>query len=191
MLAECFEAEQAKKAKEADKEAVDKNELTVLIRGLGKDSKEKKKTRKLNDGCNLTTPPDAPPAPNVFQSGLMAIHELLKPKEEVQPPEKKRKAPYESQVEEQLKQIYEHLDTQEFYMTAGVNFYKLSDSNLIVYEDISKDVILATFCTPGKDFSVDYFKSEMTSLGVSKLHCIQLYSLLSNEKDHVLSKNAF
>ena len=54
MLEEQFEAEQTKKLKEADKEAVDRNETALVIRGLAHDSKAKRESKRSKKLLELT-----------------------------------------------------------------------------------------------------------------------------------------
>jgi hypothetical protein len=188
MLEEQFEAEQAKKLAENDKEAVDKNETTVLLRSIGMESKKKRKRneKRLVDDSNDSFRTDSTQSSHVVNVDLLnesiaEFHRLSSPKSS---PYKKLRRARESEMEKQIKEILKNKTLYDIFEEAEIRV----DADLVeMIQDMSIGLIVHIYCTPFKNFDADYvIKNYRKTFQINKLVATKLYYYLHQIMDSLI-----
>jgi hypothetical protein len=202
MLEEKYSKENEKKLQDADKVAVDNNEVTVLIRGLGRDSKHTRKpTRSLQvpvvgpssplgegtmgspesgvtePGSVASTAKKGDTMSDILRFAVKSFEKAANPS-----PKKKLKMSLESEFEAKLQARLTSLDDA---LTDG-NIHPNEDDMYNLCE-IGLPVLVSIYCTPDKNFDAKFVKDEYKELGLPPLIAHKLYLFFHECKRKILT----
>jgi hypothetical protein len=190
MLKEQWDEEQKKKVLLNDKESVNENETTVLIRSIGSASKIKRKnTRKIDDE-SVESPLSTSKSPEaMFAKSLEALSKFSDSMCSLDDssPELKRSRPsnpIEPNIMSKMMNILKDQSILQLLDDAQLSMRNVNPEDIDLLNDISLELLVDIYCSPSKQFDREYIIQQYKDLKIPILIIHKLIRYFDNVRNN-------
>ena len=189
MLVEIETEREKAKTLAADKEAVEKSEVTILQEAFADRAKSKRKNKTfLSPGEEGSESDRSTPCStnSSFEYGKLSasIQALSAYSQAVNNPTVQLHAP-EQVVEKKMLDAIGHFTATKFVEAMGANDVLGTMTELV--EEATVAAIINVYCSPHKKFDASVVKAELKELGFSPMFTMKMYKYLASVRDEVTS----